>query len=394
MFYIGIDVAKNSFQFCILHPQKGKLVSKNLPMSSKGFEDFLQTLSAYTPNHIVLESSGRFHLPLLAFLLDQDFRVSLLNPKMVHHFVRFVSANNPSKSDKKDAFLLALFALSNPHLLKPATLPSETKLLARQIQKLKQEIAEAKTQIKHSLAALFPEAEKHFNVFSRAFLEILSRYPSAKRIAKAGWGKIDYILSRLPGRKPSFSAQDLVQVAQNSVGISHKGLEKILQIYIQKIFFLQSMIEKLEKDLQTEIETTMKTQLECLSSIKGISRDLASRFLAEVENIKRFSNAKKLIKYAGTDPVVKQSGKWKVRMNISKQGNPYLRNILFQMAVGTVKWEKTFQHYFRRKYTQFRSYKKAMIAVVNKLIRVIYALSTRNQFFDPSKLAPAGVPHA
>ncbi|EDP73215.1 IS110 family transposase, partial [Hydrogenivirga sp. 128-5-R1-1] len=110
------------------------------------------------------------------------------------------------------------------------------------------------------------------------------------------------------------------------------------------------------------------------------------RFIAEIEDISRFENAKKLISYAGTDPVVKQSGKWKVRMSISKQGNPFLRNILYQMATGVVMWNEIFREYYRRKYQQFKSRKKAMIAVVNKLVRVIFAMLSNRQFFNHPSL--------
>jgi len=89
--------------------------------------------------------------------------------------------------------------------------------------------------------------------------------------------------------------------------------------------------------------------LKLISSIKGISEKLAGLFLAEVRDIKIFPNAKSIIKYAGTDPVVKQSGKYTARMSISKQGSAYLRNILFQMTVGVVKWNPYFREYFLRK---------------------------------------------
>jgi len=135
------------------------------------------------------------------------------------------------------------------------------------------------------------------------------------------------------------------------------------------------LIEKLDKNQQEQIKL--------IYSIKGISPKLASLFLVEIGDIKRFSNAKKLIKYAGTDPVIKQSGKYKLKMSISKQGSSFLRNVLFQMAVGVVKW-KFSRSYFLRKKKNFGSYKKAMIAVVNKLVRVIYAICTKGNFFNPS----------
>ncbi len=122
-----------------------------------------------------------------------------------------------------------------------------------------------------------------------------------------------------------------------------------------------------------------------MSSIKGVSEKLARLFLAEIGDIKRFDNAKKLIKYAGTDPVIKESGKWYVKMSISKQGNPHLRNILYQMAVGVVSRKNpVFRNYWERKYKEFRSYKKAMIAVVNKLIKVIFAMLKTETYFNPA----------
>ncbi len=73
-------------------------------------------------------------------------------------------------------------------------------------------------------------------------------------------------------------------------------------------------------------------------------------------------------------------------MSISKQGNPHLRNILYQMATGVVMWNNVFKEYYRRKYEQFRSRKKAMIAVVNKLIRVIFAMLSKRVFFNHHSL--------
>jgi len=152
--------------------------------------------------------------------------------------------------------------------------------------------------------------------------------------------------------------------------------------YIDKLFFLEPRINKLEEILMDKIDKDQQEQMKLISSIKGVSQRLAGLFLAEIKDIRNFPNAKKLIKYASTDPVVKQSGKYKLRMSISKQGSSFLRNILFQMATGMVR--------------DFGSYKKAMIAVVNKLIRVIHALCRKRTFFDHSfskSILPLEVSH-
>nr|WP_287568765.1 transposase [Thermodesulfobacterium sp.] len=95
---------------------------------------------------------------------------------MLHRFFQFLSANNPSKSDTKDAKILALFAHSNPQFLNPLPPDHHLRNLSRLIQKLKKELSEAKTQIKYALSVLFPEAEKHFNIFTLSFLNILLQF--------------------------------------------------------------------------------------------------------------------------------------------------------------------------------------------------------------------------
>jgi transposase len=331
-----------------------------------------------------MESTGRFFLPLYHFLLANDIQAFVINPKILHRFFQFLSANNPSKSDTKDAKLLALFAQTNPQFLNPLPPDHHLRNLSRLIQKLKKELSEAKTQIKYALSVLFPEVEKHLNIFSFSFLNILLKYPGASYLKKASTDDIASIInSTSKARKPSFSPQEIINLAKKSIGIHNPYLSQTLIFYIEKILFLEPRIQKLENMLLEEIDHDQNQQIKLISSIRGISPKLAVHFIAEVKDVNRFSNAKKLIKYAGTDPVIKQSGKFRINMSISKQGSPWLRNILFQMAVGVVTWNSYFREYFLRKKKEFKSYKKAMVAVMNKLIRVIYGLCKKGSYFNP-----------
>ncbi len=131
--------------------------------------------------------------------------------------------------------------------------------------------------------------------------------------------------------------------------------------------------------MREEIQKWSPNETDILSSIKGISKDLANRFIAEIGDIKKFESAKKIIKYAGLDPVIKQSGKWKSYKGISKKGSAYLRDICYQMAYGVVTWNSVFKEYLKKKWSQYGSYRKAMIAVVNKLIRVIFAMLKKGE---------------
>ena len=387
--FIGIDISKQDFHFCVLN-KDGKIVfSGSYPACCEGFTKFLNLLKSLTEPVVVMESSGRYHIPLYSFLISKDIETYVINPKVVHRFFKFISANNPSKNDKKDAKVIALFALTNPHMLNSST-SANTRKLAHLIQKLKCELSSTKTQIKYALSVLFPEAERYLNIYCHSFLHVLLKYPSAKRIRNAKLKDISKIIKdcSIRGRKPSFQPQHLIELAENSIGVDDPYFAEELIFYIEKLFFLEPRIQRLEKMLVDEIDKHQHEQIKLISSIKGISEKLAALFLAEVKDIKNFSNHKKLIKYAGTDPVIKESGNYKLRMSISKQGSPFLRNVLFQMAVGVVKWNSCFREYFLHKKEQFGSYKKAMVALMNKLIRVIYAICTKGKPFRAELVKP------
>jgi transposase len=119
-----------------------------------------------------------------------------------------------------------------------------------------------------------------------------------------------------------------------------------------------------------------------LKSITGISDVTASHFLAEIEN-KHFPSYKKLIAYAGVDPSVYESGQSKIKGRISKRGNKSLRRVLFIMALSIIKRNHVFAVYYLKKRSEGKPFRMAILAVIHKLIRTIYALLTKQIPFNP-----------
>lgn len=386
MHYIGIDMSKNSFNFCVINETEKVIKQGSFPVSKDGFANFLKLISSFDNPLVLVESSSRYHLPLVYSLVSNNFPVYVVNPKAVSKFISFKSPNNPSKSDSKDALFIALFAKYESKNLKPYSPSDSLKLIARKIDSISKDIAKTKTQIIQHIDVLFPELAKRVNIFSKAILNLLLYYPSALDISNANIDEINRFFYTPIGRRVSISADELILLAKNSVGVNNVALRVSLKADIERLFFLEKQLKELESVFDEMMRDFFCDDIEIVSSIAGISERLACRFIAEIEDISRFENAKKLISYAGTDPVVKQSGKWKVRMSISKRGNPHLRNILYQMAVGVVMWNGVFKEYYRRKYNQFKSRKKAMVAVINKLIRILFAMLSNRQFFNHPSL--------
>ncbi|MHB1647007.1 MAG: transposase [bacterium] len=136
------------------------------------------------------------------------------------------------------------------------------------------------------------------------------------------------------------------------------------------------------------INGSRKEDIEILKSIKGISDITASHFMAEIKDIAKFENRNKLIAFAGTDPGIRESGtSLKISGRISKRGSVSLRRYVYLMAVSVIKYNNYFKDYYCKKKEEGFPHRKAMIALVNKLLRIIFALLTRKQKFNMELIA-------
>jgi len=71
-------------------------------------------------------------------------------------------------------------------------------------------------------------------------------------------------------------------------------------------------------------------------------------------------------------------------LGISKKGNRHLRRILFLMAMNVIKYEGKFKEFFLKLRARGKSFKSALIAVANKLLRTIYSMLIHGTFYSPN----------
>ena len=121
--------------------------------------------------------------------------------------------------------------------------------------------------------------------------------------------------------------------------------------------------------------------MEILQSIPGVGEVTAAHFMAEVEDISRFATYQKLIAYMGTDPSIYQSGESHSSGHITKHGNRSLRKYVYIMAQRAIMYSPFFRAYYDKKREQGFSHRKAMVAVMNKLTKIIFTLLTRGEMY-------------
>lgn len=392
MFYVGIDVASQKHDCCILN-ERGEIWDEfQIQNTQEGFSFLLQRLAkSATPLNIKigLEATGIYDTDLTDFLRRKGFEVKTFNPLQIKKRLSATTLRK-TKTDRSDARFLANTVMRED--FQPDTPVSyhisELKSLSRLRFHLVQERSKVKVQLKGVLHVLFPEFEAAFSdLFGASATAVLNAYPSAAQLANCKVKTLAALLSKVSkGRLGLEKAVELRRLAANSIGIVSEAKTLALRIYLQQIQLLSEQINTLEeqiKSLMDQIDSPILT-------VPGIGYTLGAIILSEMGDIHRFSSPAKLLAFAGLDPSVYQSGKFApLSGKMVKRGSPYLRWALIQAARLVPRFDPVFGQYLRKKLSENKHFSVASSHVAKKLVRVIFALLTKNVSFSATPLAPA-----
>lgn len=382
-YFVGIDVSKDFFSFVVINNETEILKEDSLAMDFESFQKFKSILELYPNSVIALESTGCYHINLISFLLSFKKEVCLINPSLIKRFSQSFSLRN-TKTDEIDALIIAKFILKNIDNVSYFTPDNydDISTLAKVRENLSKQVARVKNQLKQHLTIVFPELNARFNVFSDTILSILEVFPTPESIRKAPKSKIISLFSKFHNRKVDISPQKLIELANNSIGRSSDGFVKVISCDVKMLKFLNEQLEEITNEFINKINSSKKDEMEILTSIKGISNTTAGHFLAVVKDISRFENRNKLSAYAGIDPSFKQSGKSIFAKGpVSKKGSKSLRRCLYLMANSVMKFNEHFKNYYIKKREQGMPHRKAMIALCNKLVRILFAMLSKKEVF-------------
>lgn len=163
------------------------------------------------------------------------------------------------------------------------------------------------------------------------------------------------------------------QLKEQATGLKlHDSLTSVLKVLSREIKAIESAMADYEPETQ-----------KLLRSIPGIGQTAASSLVAFIGDINRFSTPEKLVAYIGLDSRVFQSGtSIKGKGYISKRGNNYLRQILFNAAFIARQYNPDLKAYHEKKLKEGKHYFSALCAVERKLIHLIYAVWKRGTPYE------------
>ena len=112
MISVGIDVSKGKSTVCILKPYGESVCS---PFEVMHVETGMETLAELLQKldgeiRIVMEATGIYHLPVLTFLQDKSYFISVVNPYAMKKYAKDNSIRG-AKTDRLDSITIANYGI-------------------------------------------------------------------------------------------------------------------------------------------------------------------------------------------------------------------------------------------------------------------------------------------
>ena len=149
------------------------------------------------------------------------------------------------------------------------------------------------------------------------------------------------------------------------------------------IAFFEQEIQKLTQEVFTLDDDDFERILKIMTQVVGIGQITANALIVATNGFKDFENAKQVAKFVGVAPSDKQSGtSLKSKGSICKSACASVRTTLYMAAHSASRYNHACKAIFTRLRAKGKPHKVAIIAVINKLIKQLFAVVKNNTQFD------------
>lgn len=398
---VGVDPHKRQHA-AVICTEHAQILSKfKVTNDRPGFEELRRRCEQFRAQAgasgviFAIEAGAHYWRNLGYFLVAQGDTFRLVNPLTLKR-QRDGEDLTRRKTDYRDAQMAAELLGRGQYTWTqlPQGKYAELRQAHETYQQLVVETARLKNQLHTALDELFPEFTQVFKALDGVTaLTLLRTCPNPAQIA--GWTE-DEFLQRLRAahggqRLMRANAAALQRQAANSVGI--RACAEALSLEVQLLAERLSGMEQQRQQAETYLTALFYQCAECASllSIRGLGVVNAAGLLAHLGEVRHFSGGKQFAKLAGINPVENSSaGQRSARTPMSKKGRRGLRAVLWRAVVSLVRHNEVFARYverLRNRHPKDHPLKKreALGAAMNKLLRIVYALLSKGECFDPQK---------
>ena len=146
---------------------------------------------------------------------------------------------------------------------------------------------------------------------------------------------------------------------------------------------LNQQIDQLEEGIHQKIKDHDDKLLDNLKSIPGIGPKTDTVLILLAKALLAFDNHRQLISYVGLAPRIYQSGtSVKAKSHICKMGTGRIRQMLYLCALKAKSCNPACKALFDRLRAKGKPFKVALIALVNKLLKQVFAIAKSGKAFQ------------
>lgn len=386
MISVGIDISKGKSTVCIMKPC-GEVLKPpfDIAHTADELDNLVSLINSYDEEtRVVMEDTGHYHLPVAAYLSSHNIFVCCVNALRMKKFCS--QSIRRAKTDKIDAIKIASFGLTYwTELVQAYSAPDtykELRFLARQYYQITGMLVKSKINFSNLLDQVMPEINEILSNqgSNHKLTEFVSRYIHFQKILDMGEKKFtdDYCkwAKKKGYRCNERKAAEIFALAQN--GIPTLPDSQSVKIAVSEAVKLIHSIEESRNTILAQMQKICNTlpEYSVVKEMDCIGETLAPRIIAEIGDVRRFRNKHSLIAYAGIDAPPYQSGNFNAsERHISKRGNSYLRKTGYEIMQSLIKHKpagNAVYEYIQKKRSEGKCAKEAMIAGLNKFLRVYY----------------------
>ena len=393
MISVGVDVSKGKSMVCILKPY-GEIVCS--PFEVQHSESDLEEMDSLLKKidgeiRVVMEATGIYHLPILTFLRERGYFVSVINPFVMKKFAKDNSLRG-AKTDKLDSIMIANYGIEKWYKLQKfegdEEIYAELKLLGRRYRSYMELHVKSLLELTHVLDYVMPGIKNLFNSWDEAsnkdklsdFVERFWHFDLITSLSLEEFTEEYLAWAKEKKYHQSRSkAEKVYELASNGIPTLSSGTPSTKMIVQEAISVLRAADSSLHNILarMKELAKTLP-EYSTVRAMGGVGDVLAPKLIAEIGDVRRLHNAKALIAWAGIDPPPYESGQFVgSRRKITKRGSSTLRKVGYEV-MRVLKSHKAPEddavyNYILKKEAEGKSKKHAKIAGLNKFLRIYYA---------------------
>ena len=392
MISIGIDIAKEKFTVCALE-QGSKITWKpfDVNLSKTKVEEFLKKLDSLNEEvKIVMEATGKYHLPILYELKDKGYFVTVVNPLKMKQFCRVLNFRK-AKNDNIDSMQIAEYGLMYWKELQEYKVDSESFRILKELNRSYQHYMELRINqmnfIDQTISQTFPGIKKLISHASGDFskdklIDFLEKWWHKDLVLEKTEEEFEEEYKTWAKEKryhPNANkAKAIYKLAEDSISTQPSHNSKIETNIREGIELIKQINQILNSILSQMIEISEPLEeYQEAKKFSGISEKLAVQIVAEFGDLSKYKNKKSLISFIGIDAPPYESGNFKAdQRKISKRGNAILRKVGYQAMkcmMSAKNQENEIYNYMIKKEKEGKAKKVCKFAGLNKFLRIYYA---------------------